>query len=250
MLRRVGVIGDAGAVEKRLGNEADEYLVESLSPDGEPPGNTAFVATGGAEAEASVHHGLILSRRRDELLFLLADAIDLHEGLEEGMSRRVMNHAARYAHVLQLRPDDRSRFERAALFRDLGMIKVPNQALMKEGVLDYDDWVLLQRHPHTGAEVAEGLADFADTAEIIRHHHECFDGDGYPDQLHGEDIPYLARALKIVDVYCAMTSPRHYREGQATPEEGVDHLKSERGKHFDPELVDAFVDGGVATELK
>ena len=96
----------------------------------------------------------------------------------------------------------------------------------------------------------EGLDGFQDTADIVRRHHECYDGDGYPDRLEGDAIPYLARVVKVIDVYCAMTSPRHYREGQASHDEALEHIKSEHGKHFDPELVDVFLkdDLGVPPE--
>jgi putative two-component system response regulator len=84
-----------------------------------------------------------------------------------------------------------------------------------------------------------------DTAEVILTHHECYDGTGYPKGLEKDAIPRLGRIMKILDVYCAMTSPRHYREGHATHEEAVEHLKSERGKHFDPELIDVFLEKDI-----
>ena len=84
-----------------------------------------------------------------------------------------------------------------------------------------------------------------DTAEVVLTHHECFDGTGYPRGLEGEEIPRLGRIMKIADVYCAMTSPRPYRAGHSTHEEALEHLQEERGKHFDPELVDVFIDAKV-----
>jgi putative two-component system response regulator len=93
--------------------------------------------------------------------------------------------------------------------------------------------------------MVSNMSALSDTAPIIRTHHECFDGTGYPDGLEGERIPLLGRMMKILDVYCAMTSPRHYRKGHATHEQAVQHLKSERGKHFDPKLVDTFIEKEV-----
>jgi putative two-component system response regulator len=86
---------------------------------------------------------------------------------------------------------------------------------------------------------------FQDIEDIVRCHHECFDGDGYPNGIEGEAIPYLARIMKILDVYCAMTSPRIYREGHATHTDAIAHLREEAGKHFDPVLTKAFIAGKV-----
>ena len=186
-----------------------------------------------------------LALRYDELLYLLADVVDSQEGVAPGTSRRVQEHAARFAAALGLPPEDHLALTRAALLRGIGMLKVPVDVRFKKEMLTYDEWALLQAHPKLGADMVANMDALKDTGPVIRTHHECYDGTGYPDGLEGEHIPRLGRMMKILDVYCAMTSPRHYREGHATHEQAVKHLKSERGKHFDPELVDVFVKTGV-----
>ncbi len=183
--------------------------------------------------------------RDDRILGLLADAIGCREGLPLGASERVREHAERFGKALGLSPGDQASLERGALLRDIGKIQIPNAVLLKQGILDYDEWVLLQGHSALGAALLEERGVLKDIIDIVHYHHECHDGDGYPDHLEGEAIPYLARIVKILDVYCAMTSPRHYRDTQSSTQEGIMHLLAERGKHFDPALIDVFVEAGI-----
>ncbi|MBN2308054.1 MAG: HD domain-containing protein, partial [Candidatus Hydrogenedentes bacterium] len=150
-----------------------------------------------------------------------------------------------FGKALKLSADDQLLLERAALVRDVGKLKIPNRILLKDSVLTYDEWSMLRKHTRLGASLLEGTPALKDTADIVRRHHCCYDGTGYPDGLEGEQIPYLARVLKILDVYCAMTSPRHYREGSSTHKQALAHLRAERAKHFDPELVDVFIKSRV-----
>ena len=182
---------------------------------------------------AAVAAALTLAEWNEELLQLLASAMDSREGFAPGNSMRLMDFSGRFAQALGLSAEDRLTLERGALVRDIGKIRIPNEVLLKAGVLTYDEWRLLQEHPHQGAEMLAQIPALRDTADIVQNHHECYDGDGYPDGLEGEAIPYLARIMKVLDVYCAMTSKRHYRKGFATHQEAVEHLRSERGKHFD-----------------
>jgi response regulator RpfG family c-di-GMP phosphodiesterase len=178
-------------------------------------------------------------------LGLLADAVACREEIPLGAHKRVGAHVERFAQALRLDPEAQSVLERGAILRDIGKIAIPNEILLKKSVLDYDEWTMLQAHPRLGADLLTERGICADVAEVVRHHHECWDGDGYPDHLEKDAIPYLARILKIVDVYCAMPSPRLYREGQSSHEEAVAHFVSERGKHYDPMLIDVFIDAAV-----
>ena len=81
--------------------------------------------------------------------------------------------------------------------------------------------------------------------DIVRYHHECWNGEGYPDRLEKDAIPRSALIMKILDVYCSMTSPRHYRSSHASHEEAIEHLKTERGERYCAELVDAFLDNDI-----
>jgi response regulator RpfG family c-di-GMP phosphodiesterase len=208
------------------------------------PGTAAVVADSAAlnDALPSITQ---ISNEWHAALLLLSEAIDVREGHRLGSARRVLEHATRFAAAMQLNAAEQSRFERAALLRSIGKLRLDNDILLKKSVLNYDEWLLLQKHPALGVEILKELNFHLDVADIIHSYHECYDGTGYPDRLEREAIPRLARALKLVDVYCAMTSPRHYRRGHATHEQAAEHFQTERGKHFDPDLVDLFVACGV-----
>lgn len=247
MLRRLAVITDGGKLDKaavKLAASEGVQLVMAGTGDDCPPGICGVLAPVEKFA-ASMKCVLAAAAQQEELLYLLADSLDSREGLIPGSSRRVVEHASRFAKAIGLSPEDQITLERAALLRDLGKISIPNDVLLKETLLSYEEWLLIQAHPHLGADVAEKTQALKDVAEIIGTHHESFDGDGYPDGIEGTAIPLLARALKILDVYCAMTSPRLYRKGFSSQEDALEHLRSEQGKHFDPDLIETFLKAKV-----
>lgn len=247
MLTRLAFVGANDELCQSLtkASQGKDLQVVSMLPGGNVPLGATAVAADGADTDALVNVALTIGAWNEQLLDLLAEAIDCREGFFIGSSRRVKEHASRFAEALSLSPDERFSLERSACVRDIGKLKIPNQVLLKEGVLTYDEWVLLQQHPEIGGEIVERTAGLKDTAEVVRFHHECFDGDGYPRGLEGGQIPHLARVMKIIDVYCAMTSPRHYREGHSSHDEAIEYLRSERGKHYDPELLDVFIERQV-----
>lgn len=242
MLKHIALIGGEKKLYKAL-EEASKgrgVIPVSISSGQElPPNTVAVVSTKGSVA--LVEAALELGARQEQILYLLGEAVGSRESFEPESARRIKDHGTRFAEALELSVDDQLSLERGALIRDIGKLKIPNEVLLKDGTLDYDEWTLLQKHTHMGADLVREIPNLKDTEEIVRRHHECYDGDGYPDRLEGEEIPLLARVVKIIDVYCAMTSPRHYREGHASHKEAIEHLRSERDKHFDPKLVDIFV---------
>ena len=223
------------------------HLVELADPMN-PPLGTAAILFGAKTAGPALAAASALAQSNQDILSLLARSIDAREGFAPGSSERVRQHAMRFGAALRLDHDQLLALDRGALLRDVGKLSVPNEVLLKSGVLTYDEWLMLQRHPHFGAELLEGVPGLAPVIPILKNHHECFDGDGYPDKLEGNAIPLLARVMKIVDVYCAMTSARHYRKTQCTHETAVAYLRSERGKHFDPALVDVFIESSIGWE--
>ena len=249
MLKRIGVFGESDklfqAAAKAL--QAADTQILKIAPASMPPlGTTSILAETKSAADAAPAL-LAVANWNEELIHLVASAIDAREDIAPGSSRRLMTLAGWFAKALKLSPDDQLTLERGALVRDIGKLRVPNNVLLKNGVLSYDEWCLLKSHPHQGEEVIKSdIPALSDTIDIVRNHHECFDGTGYPEGLEGDAIPYLARVLKILDVFCAMTSARHYRTGFASAEEAVAHLRSEQGKHFDGKLVEAFLDSGLA----
>lgn len=247
MLKRIAVVGKLKStceslVKKRKLKDFD--LVEAKPKKPLPPASVAVI---GDEDSAGAVLDLALSagRRQEELLELLAEAVDCREEIMAGSSLRVRDHASRFAKAMRLNAEDTLILERASLVRGVGKLKIPNKVLLKDSMLTYDEWSMLQQHTNIAADMLVKVDALKDVAEVVRRHHCSYDGTGYPDGLEGEKIPFLARALRIIDVYCAMTSPRHYREGQTSHKDALAHLRSEKGKHFDPDLVDVFIKSRV-----
>lgn len=131
----------------------------------------------------------------------------------------------------------------ASPMHDIGKIGIPDNVLLKPGKLDADEWKIMQTHVDIGVEILSGsdfeLMDMA--AEVCQNHHEKWDGSGYPRQLAGEDIPLVGRIVALADVFDALTTERPYKKAWPI-EEAVDFLKDQSGKHFDPRLVERFIE--------
>jgi diguanylate cyclase (GGDEF)-like protein/PAS domain S-box-containing protein len=127
----------------------------------------------------------------------------------------------------------------AGLLHDVGTIAVAGAVLSKPGPLDEDEWALLREHPSIGADMVARIPGLARTQLAIRHHHERFDGEGYPDRLAGESIPMAARVLAAVDAYTAMTEIRPYRDARDRAE-ALEELRRNAGTQLDPSVVDAL----------
>ncbi len=129
----------------------------------------------------------------------------------------------------------------AARFHDIGKIGIPDEVLLKPGSLDQEEWALMAEHAAKGERIyrATSRADAPVVAQAIRHHHEAFDGSGYPDGLQGEQIPLLSRILTLADGYDAMSSSRVYHAGR-THREIMRILENEKGRKNDPLLFQAF----------
>ena len=127
------------------------------------------------------------------------------------------------------------------LFHDIGKIGIPDSILLKESKLDDNEYSQIKNHPSIGAHILGDVEMFKDIIPIVLHHHERFDGHGYPSQLKGNDIPYVARIAAVADTFDAMTSKRSYRN--ALPLDVVkDEIKRCSGTQFDPSIAEAFLD--------
>jgi HD-GYP domain-containing protein (c-di-GMP phosphodiesterase class II) len=124
---------------------------------------------------------------------------------------------------------------------DIGKVGIPEHILCKAGPLTVDEWTVMRNHPIIGAQIVAPIAFLADTVELIRHHHERFDGTGYPDGLAAAAIPLGARVFAVADSFDAMTSDRPYR-GSIGVDRALAELKDGSGSQFDPEIVRVFVD--------
>lgn len=240
MLKRIAVIGEVGT-DPALAEAAEKAGIQlkPITPeDAVPPGASAVL---GPAEPASLTAAMALASANEGLLHLIAEAVDSREGLVKGSSARLCEHATRFAQALGLDADAQYTLERGALLHDVGKILLSNDVLMKKAVLDYDDWLLLQAHTTMGADLLLEYGCHVDVADIVRYHHECWNGEGYPERLEKDAIPQLALIMKILDVYCSMTSPRHYRTSHASHEDAIAHLKSEQGERYAPDLVDIFL---------
>ena len=125
------------------------------------------------------------------------------------------------------------------LFHDIGKIAVPDSILTKPGRLDAEEFVVVQRHPADGAEIVSHLSRLNEAVPLIRHHHERWDGNGYPDRLAGEQIPLEACVVGLADAWDAMTTDRPYRAA-LTLEQAAAEVRDCNGTQFAPNVVDAF----------
>lgn len=247
MRKRIAVVGKESSLLDSLRDAANsETDVVALKSRKALPVNTVAIVGDAADAKALVAAAAALGNHYESLLLLIAESIDAREGLTAGASQRVMECTTRFAEALHLDAEETLALQRGALLRDLGKLRISNDVLLKRNLLTYDEWALIRAHSHLGADIVAAHAETKDLDPVLRYHHENFDGTGYPDKLEGDAIPYLARILRIVDVYCAMTSQRHYRESISSHADAIEHLRAEQGKHFDAALVDAFVDHDVA----
>jgi HD superfamily phosphohydrolase YqeK len=182
---------------------------------------------------------LQLERVNKELLELMVKAIEARDPYTSGHSLRVCEYARSIARDLGLSAKQIDGIESASLLHDVGKIYEEFAPLLrKEGKLTPDERMLMQRHPGRSAELAATIAEFRGPVEsAIRHHHENFDGTGYPDGLSGEQIPLAARIIMIADTLDAMTTDRPYRKA-LTYERTLEELRRFAGKQFDPKLVE------------
>ncbi len=123
---------------------------------------------------------------------------------------------------------------------DIGKINISREILNKKMPLAKEEWEILKQHPVNGVEIIKPVSSLESISDLILHHHERYDGKGYPDKLKGDDIPFLARALTVVDSFDAMTSNRPYNR-RKTYEEAIEELKRCSGTQFDPYIAEKFI---------
>jgi len=167
----------------------------------------------------------------------LAAAVEAKDEYTAGHATRVTGYAMTIAEAVG--GIDPVRFRLAGDLHDVGKIGVPDNVLNKAGKLTEEEFVLIRKHPETGAHILQPLIDDPLVLGVVRWHHERWDGRGYPDRLAGEDIPLPARVLAVADTLDAMTSHRAYRRGVAWPDV-VAEIRKCAGGQFDPAVVEAF----------
>ncbi len=171
----------------------------------------------------------------------MAKILDARDPHTSQHSTRVTTLSMIMATALRLPEDERDTLYIAASLHDIGKVGIPDDILLKESRLSDEEFNTIKRHPDIGADILKPIPPMAKETEIIRHHHERYDGRGYPSGLKGNDIPYLSRIITLADSFDAMTSDRPYRKGM-TIQEAVEEIRRCKGGQFDPVLADIFIE--------
>lgn len=200
-----------------------------------------------SELEARVNSAAINKRLTDQmeraetLLFSVARLVEAKDECTGDHCSRLARYAALFGEDLGLDPVQRIALNNGAVLHDIGKIAIPDRILMKPGKLNAEEWVIMRQHTTIGAELCGVMRSLQPTVPIILHHHERWDGSGYPHGLRGEEIPLLARVFQLLDVYDALTSVRPYKPAWSTSE-AADLIAEETARgYYDPALSSAFL---------
>jgi putative nucleotidyltransferase with HDIG domain len=170
----------------------------------------------------------------------LAQAVDARDKYTSGHSMRVQLISVDIGRVMRVSEKQLEALEWGGLLHDIGKIGVPDSVLNKPDRLTKEERTIMNAHPVIGANIIAPVTKLAPELPIIRHHHEWYNGSGYPDRLMGDEIPVLARILHVADAFEAMTAARPYRMKPLTSEEAMSELRKFAGIQFDPAIVDSF----------
>ncbi len=181
-----------------------------------------------------------LENARD-VIYTLALAIEANDPYTRGHSERVADYGARIAERMGLSEDQIDVIRNAGILHDIGKIGISETILQKPGPLTQSELITVQDHPAIGEKICKPLRSANLLLTVIRHHQERFDGDGYPDNLKGEQIPVEARVIAVADAFDAMTSPRPYRPPMSQ-RQVLGTLRREAGKQWDPVVVATFLE--------
>lgn len=177
---------------------------------------------------------------KDQTLELAAQALDARDRYTESHSIRVAELAGRLGEQLELGDRDVELIRTAGSLHDLGKIGVRDDILNKPGPLTEEEWEIMRRHPDIGADMIAQHSALAEVGPLVRHHHERWDGSGYPAGLKGDVIPFGARILSVADSFDTITGTRLYRKSAMTPIEGVEDISRRANQWYDPNVVDAL----------
>lgn len=230
-----------GVTLKRLfatGPEAFEEIYQRLKQFTE-----SLAATEGGNSQPSadqVTNPQALPQAVLDTVTSLAYAIDAKDHYTQGHSQKVSAYAALIAEAMSMTDAEVEEIRLGAVLHDVGKVGIPEQILNKSGPLNPEEWELMKSHVVYGAKILEPLAPLRRIREMVLHHHEFFDGSGYPDALSGENIPLGARIVAVADAYDTITSDRTYKKGRAASD-ALAELERCANAQFDAKIVEIFV---------
>ncbi len=215
------------------------------------PSETDLVCALAQSTGLSIDNSLLLSESRRNCLSTvqaLVRSLEARDSVTSYHSLRVTQYATVLGEQIGLSRRDMRTLQFGAMLHDIGKIGIVSEILNKNGKLTPDEYDTVREHPVIGARIVETVDFLQDSVPIIRHHHECIDGTGYPDHLKGNEIPLLARIVTVPDVYDALCSERPYR-GPIDPKVAIRMIREGAGTQFDPEIARLFISiheaGGV-----
>jgi putative two-component system response regulator len=176
----------------------------------------------------------------EQVIFSLAAAVEAKDAYTERHTHRVAESARHIGMKMGLAERALDALYRGGIIHDIGKIGVPDAILLKQGPLNAEERRRMRMHPVIGESIVKPLRTGANLLPIIRHHHEHFDGTGYPDGLAGRAIPHLARIVSVCDAYDALVTDRPYRKAKS-PEEAIEILQDGAGRQWDPEAVGVLI---------
>jgi putative two-component system response regulator len=180
-------------------------------------------------------------REQEDILFALAEAVEQRDHHIAGHCQRLAYIAVTLGTAMGMDRGALLALYRGGYLHDVGKVGIPDSILFKPGRLTPEEWVVMRSHSTRGEEICHHIRSMSEVLPIIRHHHEKWDGTGYPDGLRGEEIPLLARVLQIADIYDALTSPRPYKPAYS-PADALHLIEEETTSGWrDPALVDLFL---------
>lgn len=238
----IGLAGwpDDGITHSDIIAAADANLYRAKRDGGNQSCRTSSTLAPAHPAATGVDAPVAIDDKTRSVIAALAEAVDARCHYPNGHARKVADYALALAKALDTDGVDTGKLEACALLHDVGKMSISEAILNKSGELTTEEWQEMKAHPELGATIASRIPPLAPCAEAMRHHHEWYNGKGYPDGLKGEAIPLEARILAIADAYAIMTSERAY-DATMTPEQALDELKRGDGIQFDPQLVERFI---------
>ena len=219
------------------------------------PDHSKLVTDLAAQAAVWIYNAQLFEDREEVILRsleALANAVDARDPYTAGHSRRVTEYAKMIARQMKYSPNDQKPWkglERGGLLHDIGKIGTPDAILQKAGKLTDAEFAKMKEHPVEGFNILSGLKMLTDELVIVRHHHERYDGKGYPDRKKGDELPMFAWMVSAADAIDAMTSDRPYRKAMSL-EVAVEQVRAGAGTHFHPDVAEAVLDAAHSGSLK